>query len=84
MNADAEFDTALGRQAGVALDEAVLHLDGAAHGVDHATELDEAPVAGSFDDAPVMHRDDRIDEVAAQRPQLREDVRSSSTPASRL
>ena len=40
MNADAELDAALGRHAGVALDHAVLHLDGAAHGVDHAAELD--------------------------------------------
>ena len=36
MNADAEFDAALLRQAGVALDHAVLHLDGATHRVDHA------------------------------------------------
>ena len=41
MNADAELDAALGRQAGVALDHAVLHLDGAAHRVDHAAKLDE-------------------------------------------
>jgi hypothetical protein len=34
MNPDPEFDAALGRQAGVALDEAVLHLDGAEHGVE--------------------------------------------------
>jgi hypothetical protein len=40
MNADPKFDAALRRQAGVALDHAVLHLDGAAHGVDHAAELD--------------------------------------------
>ena len=31
MNADAELDAALGRQAGVAFDEAVLHLNGAAY-----------------------------------------------------
>ena len=30
MNADAKLDASLGRQAGVALDEAVLHVDGAA------------------------------------------------------
>ena len=47
MDADAELDAALGRQAGVALDHAVLHLDGAAHGVDHAAELDEDAVAGA-------------------------------------
>ena len=36
MNADAELDASLGRQARVALDHAVLHFDRAANGVDHA------------------------------------------------
>ena len=72
MNADAELDAALGRQAGVALDHAVLHLDGAAHGVDHAAELDEDAVAGALDHAAVMHGDGRIDQVAPQRPQPRQ------------
>jgi hypothetical protein len=40
VDADPELDAALGRQASVALDHAVLHLDRAAHGVDHAAELD--------------------------------------------
>ena len=61
-----------GGSAGVALDHAVLHLDGAAHGVDHAAELDESSVAGALDDAPVMHGDGRIDQIAAQRPQPRQ------------
>ena len=52
MNADAKFDAALGRHASVAIDETVLHLDRAAHGVDHAAELDEAPVARAFDMRP--------------------------------
>ena len=72
MNADPELDAALGRQAGVALDEAVLHLDGAAHRVDHAAELDQAAVAGSLDDAPVMHGNGGVDQVAAQRPKPRQ------------
>ncbi len=72
MNADAEFDAALLRQAGVALDEAVLHFNCAAHRVDHAAELDEATVAGALDDAPMVHGDGRIDEVAAQRPEPRQ------------
>ena len=72
MNADAKFDAALRRKAGVALDHAVLHFDGAAHGVDDAAELDEAAVAGALDDAPVMHGDGRIDQIAAQRPQPRQ------------
>jgi hypothetical protein len=39
MNADAKLDTAFGREPGVALDHASLHLEGAAHGVDDAAEL---------------------------------------------
>ena len=72
MNADAKLDATFGRQAGVALDHAGLHLDGAAHGVDHAAELDDRAVAGALDDAPVMDRDRRVDEIAAQRPQPRQ------------
>ena len=72
MDADAEFDAALGRHAGVALDHAVLHFDRAAHGVDHAAELDEAAVAGALDDAPVMGGDGGIDQVAAQPPEPRQ------------
>ena len=41
MNADAKLDASLGRQASVAFDHAGLHLDRAAHRVDHAAELDD-------------------------------------------
>ena len=50
MNADAELDAPILRHAGVALDQAVLDLDRAADGVDHAAELDDAAVAGAFDE----------------------------------
>jgi hypothetical protein len=50
------------------LDEAVLDLDGAAHRVHDAAEFNDATVAGALDDAPMMHGDDRIDQVAPQRP----------------
>ena len=43
MDADAELDAPVGRHAGIALDHAVLHFDGAAHGVDDAAELDDRP-----------------------------------------
>ena len=68
MNADAKLDAALGRQAGVAFDHAVLHFDRAAHGVDDAAELDQAAVAGALDDASVMRGDgrDRSDRCAAR------------------
>jgi hypothetical protein len=55
MDADAELDAALRRKACIALDHSVLHLDGAAYGVNHAAELDEDAVAGTFDHAAVMH-----------------------------
>ena len=72
MDADAELDAALGRKAGVALDHTVLHLDGAAHGIDHAAELDEVPVTGALDDAPVMRGDGGIDQIAAQPAETRQ------------
>ena len=71
MNADAKLDATFGRQAGVALDHAGLHLEGAAHGVDHAAELDDRAVAGALDDAAVMGGDGRVDEVAAEAPKTR-------------
>ena len=43
VNADAEDDAAILGHAGVALDHGVLNFDGAAHGVDDAAELDDAP-----------------------------------------
>jgi hypothetical protein len=72
VNADAEFDPPLLRQAGVSLGHAVLNFDGAAHGLDHAPEFDQSAVAGALDDTPAMRGDGRIDQVATQRPQPRE------------
>src|ERR1700722_7567609 len=74
MNADAKLDATLGRQAGVPLDHAVLHFDRAAHGVDHAAEFNHAAVAGAFDDAAMMEGDGRIDQVAAERPEARQNA----------
>ncbi len=54
MNADAILDALFRRKAGVALDHAALYLDGAAHGVDHAAELDDQAVPGALHDAAVM------------------------------
>ncbi len=72
MDADAELDAALRRQAGVALDDRVLDLDRAAHGVDDAAELDQGAVARALHDAAVVKRDRGIDQIAAQRPQPRQ------------
>ena len=41
VDADAELDALVGRDAGVALGHLALHLDGAAHRVDDAGELDQ-------------------------------------------
>ncbi len=64
MNAEAKFDAALGRQAHVALDHALLHFDRAAHGIDHAAELDNGPVARALYDAPMMHGDGGVHQIA--------------------
>ena len=66
MNADAKLDATFGRQPSVALDHAGLHLKRAAHGVDHAAELDDRAVSGALDDVAVMGGDRRVDEVAAE------------------
>ena len=67
MNADAEVDATVFRQARVALDHAVLNLDRAAHSVNDAAEFDDRAVAGALDHAAVVNGDRRIYEVAAQR-----------------
>jgi hypothetical protein len=74
MDADPEDDAAVLRHAGVTLDHGILNFDREAHGVDDASELDDCAVAGALDDTPVMHRDGRIDQIAAQRPEPRQDA----------
>ena len=69
MNADTKLDATLRGETGVALQHAVLNFDGAAHGVDHAPELNQAAVAGALDHASSMKGDGGIDEVAAERTQ---------------
>ena len=80
VNADAEDDAPVLRHAGVSLDHRILHSGGAAHRVDDAAELDDAAIAGAFDDTTVMHGAGRIDQVARNRAR----IRSSSAPAGRL
>ena len=74
MNADAELDSPVLGHAGVALDEAVLNLDRATDRVHDAAKLDNASIAGAFDDAAVMHRDGRVDQIAAEGSEPREDA----------
>jgi hypothetical protein len=72
MNADAKLDAAFGRQAGVALNHAVLQFDAAAHGIDDAAKFDQSAIAGALHHAAGMHSDGRIDQIAAERPQPRQ------------
>ncbi len=69
MDADAELDAALGRKAGVPLDHAVLHLDGAAHSVDYAAELNDGTIAGALDHAAIVDGGYRVNQIAAKRSQ---------------
>ena len=41
IDADAKLDAPVLGDVGVALGHAALHLDGAAHGIDHAGEFDQ-------------------------------------------
>ncbi len=72
MHADAELNSAVRRQAGVPLEEAVLHLDCASHGVDYAAKLDEVTVAGALEDAPMMRGNGWIDQITPQAPKPRQ------------
>ena len=71
MDADPKFDAPLRRKTGVALDHAVLHLDGAANRIDDAPELNEDAVSCPLNDTPVMQGDGRVDQIAAERAQPR-------------
>ena len=73
MDADPKFDALVGRDLGVALDHRPLDFNGAAHCVDDTAEFDDAAVAGALDDAAVMHRYGRVDQVAAKGPKASED-----------
>ena len=72
MDADAKLDASVRRHAGVALDQAVLHFDRAAHRIDDAPELDNRAVAGALDGPAVMGGDGGIDQIAAETAKARE------------
>ena len=67
IDADAQFDAAVRRDAGVPLGHRLLHLDRAAHRIDDAGKLHQQAVAGGLDDAAPVLGDLRIEELAAQR-----------------
>ena len=72
MDADPKFDALVRRDLGVALDHRFLDFNGAGHRVDDTPELDDCAIAGALDDAAVVHGDDRVDQVAAERPEPRQ------------
>jgi hypothetical protein len=74
MDADAKDDAPVFRHAGVALNHRGLHFDGAAYGIDDAAEFDDRTVARAFYDTAVVDRDGRINEIAAQGAQPRENA----------
>ena len=72
MDADPKFDALVRRDPSIALDHRSLDFNGAVHCVDDAPELDNCAIAGALDDPAVVHGDGRIDQVAAERPQPRQ------------
>jgi hypothetical protein len=49
-----------------------LDFNGAVHCVDDTPELDNCAIAGALDDSTVVYGDGRIDQVASERPQPRQ------------
>jgi hypothetical protein len=49
-----------------------LDFNGAVHCVDDTPKLDNCAIAGALDDAAMMHGDGRVDQVASERPQSRQ------------
>jgi hypothetical protein len=72
MDADPKFDALVRRDLSVALDHRPLDFNGAVHCIDDAPELDNCAVAGALDHPAVVHGDGRIDQVASERPQPRQ------------
>ena len=72
MDADPKFDALVGRDPSVALDHRPLDFNGAIYGIDDTPELDNCAIAGALNDPAVMDGDGRIDQVASERPQTRQ------------
>ena len=69
MYPDAKGHRQVRRDAGIAWDHCPLYFDRALDGFDHAGELDQHPVAGRLDHAPVMLSDLRVDKLASVGPE---------------
>src|ERR1700729_1468855 len=72
MNADAKEDAPVLRHFGITFAHRALPFNREAHRIDDAAELDDAAIAGGLDDAAMMHGDEGVDQVAAERPEPRQ------------
>ena len=66
VDADAEGYAPILGDLGGAVSHRRLHLDRAAHGIDHARELQQQAVARGLDDAPSVAGDCRVDHLLAK------------------
>jgi hypothetical protein len=60
-------DAPVSRDIGVALDQPLLHCDGAAHRLDRTGKFDQEAVASGLDDAAAMLGNAGIDQIAPAR-----------------
>ena len=72
VDAEAEHDSAVFRQLGIALDNCPLHVGGHPNRAGDAVELGQHPVAHQLDDAPLVLGDLGIDELQSNGFQGRE------------
>src|SRR5215212_9259561 len=63
VDTNAEGDAPVLGYIGTAVGHRRLHLDRAAHGIDHARELQQQAVACGLDDTTTMAGDRRVDDV---------------------
>ena len=72
MDADPKLDAPVRRDPSVAFDHRSLDFNGEVYCVDDTPELDNGSIAGALDDPTVVDGDGRIDQVASERPQPRQ------------
>ncbi|HWZ72506.1 MAG TPA: hypothetical protein VN326_13665 [Casimicrobiaceae bacterium] len=67
IDADTNLDALIIGNAKVAHDHLALHLNGAPHGIDNASKLDQHPISGRLNDAALVLVKFRVDQLAPQR-----------------
>lgn len=67
VNADADFNTLVGGDVGIALRHSTLRLDRTSGGIHGAAEFEQYSIAGALDDAAVVFGDCRLKEFPAVR-----------------